>query len=183
MWPIISVQLAMPDTTMMSEYMIYMVWKLIAIFCLITCVTSMWQFQKLVVTGYLNNTDMHVQMKFRKFENCTFCDITSSNVHRFSSNLQNRRSLSRWFSWGVETLCSHQNYTCEIWSKLKKQNISLNFWVNIGVWPIVSMRLAMPNVTVMSEYTIYMVWKLIAMFCPITCVMFIWQFQKLVVTG
>ena len=126
---------------------------------------------------------MHVQMKFRKFENCTFCDITSSNVHGFSSNLQNRRSLSRWFSWGVETLCSHQNYTCEIWSKLKKQNISLNFWVNIGVWPIVSMRLAMPNTTVMSEYTIYMVWKLIAMFCPITCVMFIWQFQKLVVTG
>ena len=184
MWPIISVQLAMPDTTMMSEYMIYMVWKLIAIFCLITCVTSMWQFQKLVVTGYLNNTDMHVQMKFRKFENCTFCDITSSNVHRFSSNLQNRRSLSRWFSWGVETLCSHQNYTCEIWSKLKKQNISLNFWVNIGVWPIVSMRLAMPNVTVMSEYT-WFIWfeKLIAMFCPITCVMFIWQFQKLVVTG
>ena len=104
---------------------------------------------------------MHVQMKFRKFENCTFCDITSSNVHGFSSNLQNRRSLSRWFSWGVETLCSHQNYTCEIWSKLKKQNISLNFWVNIGVWPIVSMWLAMPNVTVMSEYTIYMVWKLI----------------------
>ena len=113
---------------------------------------------------------MHVQMKFKKFENCTFCDITSSNVHGFSSNLQNRCSLSRQFSWGVEILCSHQNYTSEIWSKLKKWNISLNFWVNIGMWPIIFMWLTMPNVTVMSEYMIYIVWKLIVMFCPVTCV-------------
>ena len=97
MWPVISMWLAMADATMMSEYTIYMVRKLIVMFCPITCVTSMWQFQKLVVTGYLNNTDMHVQMKFWKFQNCTFCDITSSNVHGFSSNLQNRRSLSRRF--------------------------------------------------------------------------------------
>ena len=97
MWPIVFMWLTMPNVTVMSEYTIYMVWKLIVMFCPITCVTSMWQFQKLVVTGYFNNTDMHVQMKFWKFENCTFCDITSSNVHRFSSNLQNRHSLSRWF--------------------------------------------------------------------------------------
>ena len=71
----------------------------------------------------------------------------------------------------------------EIWSKLKKQNISLNFWVNIGMWPVIFIRFTMPDATMMSEYMIYMVWKLVATFCPITSVSFIWQFRKLVVTG
>ena len=93
MWPVVSTQPTMSDATLMSEYMIYMVWKLVAMFCPITSVTFIWQFWKLVVTGQLNNADMHVQTKFWKFENCSFCEITSSNVNGFSSNLQNRRSF------------------------------------------------------------------------------------------
>ena len=84
---------------------------------------------------------------------------------------------------GTNPMLTPKLHTSEIWSKLKKWNISLNFWVNIGMWPIIFMWLTMPNVTVMSEYMIYMVWKLIVMFCPITCVTSMWQFQKLVVTG
>ena len=184
MWPIISTWVVMPDTTMMSEYTIYMVWKLIAMFCPITSVTSMWQFWKLVVTGQLNNAEIHVQMKFWKFENCTFRDITSSNVDRFSSNLQNRHSfIQTILTRGRNPMLTPKLHMSEIWSKSKKWNISLNFWVNIGMWPIISMQLTMPDATVMSEYMIYMVWKLVAMFCPITCVTFIWQFRKLVVTG
>ena len=117
------------------------------------------------------------------FGNCTFCDITSSNVHRPSSNLQNRCSFIQMILTRGTNPMLTPNYMSEIWSKLKKWNISLNFWVNIGMWPIISMQLVMLDTTVVSEYTIYMVWKLIAMFCPITCVMFIWQFQKLVFTG
>ena len=75
--------------------------------------------------------------------------------------------------------------TTHIWNlvQIKKQKISLNFWVIIGMWPVISVWLMMPNATMISEYMIYMVWKLVVTFCPITCVMFIWQFWKLVVTG
>ena len=123
-------------------------------------------------------------MKFWKFENCMFCEITSSNVHGFSSNLQNRCSFIQMILMrGKSTMLTPKLHMYEIWSELKKHNILLNFWVNIGMWPVVFARLVMPNATVMSEYMIYMVWKLIEMFCPITSVAFIWQFQKLAVTG
>ena len=123
-------------------------------------------------------------MKFWKLQNCTFCDITSSNVHRFSSNLQNRHSFIQTILMrGKIPMLTPKLHMSEIWSELKKQKISFNFWVNVGMWPIVSVWLAMPDETVMSEYMIYMVWKLVVTFCPITSVTFIWQFQKLVVTG
>ena len=80
----------------------------------------------------------------------------------FSSNLQNRCCLIQTILMRVKTLCSHQNYTCLKFGLNQKWNISLNFWVNIGMWPIVSVQLAMPDTTMMSEYMIYMVWKLIA---------------------
>ena len=128
-------------------------------------------------------SDIHVQMKFWKFENCTFCEITSSNVLGFFFKPSEQTLFIQTILMRVKTLCSHQNYTCLKFGLNQKWNISLNFWVNIGMWPIVSVQLAMPDTTMMSEYMIYMVWKLIAMFCPITCVTSMWQFQKLVVTG
>ena len=102
----------------------------------------------------------------------------------FSSNLQNRHSFIQTILMrGTNPVLTWKLHMSGIWSKSKKWNMLLNFWVNIGIWPVISMWLAMADATVMSEYTIYMVQKLIAMFCPITCVMFIWKFWKLVVTG
>ena len=112
---------------------------------------------------------MHVQMKFWKFENCMFCEITSSNVHGFSSNLQNSCSFIQTILMrGKSPMLTPKLHMYEIWSESKKHNILLNFWVNIGMWPIVFAWFAMPDATMMSEYMIYMVWKLVAMFCPIT---------------
>ena len=100
----------------------------------------------------------------------------------FSSNLQNRCCFIQTILMrGTNPVLTPKLHMSEIWSKSKKWNMLLNFWVNIGMWPVISMWLAMADATMMSEYTIYMVWKLIAMFCPITCVM--WKFWKLVVTG
>ena len=84
---------------------------------------------------------MHVQMKFWKFENCTFCEITSSNVHMdFASNLQNRCSFIQMILMrGTIPMLTPKLHMSEIWSELKKWNMSLNFWVNIGMWPVVSM--------------------------------------------
>ena len=61
----------------------------------------------------------HVQMKFWKFENCTFCEITSSNVLGFFFKPSEQICLIQMILMRVETLCSHQNYTSEIWSELK----------------------------------------------------------------
>ena len=94
----------------------------------------------------------------------------------FSSNLQNRHSFIQTILMrGTNPVLTPKLHMSEIWSKSKKWNMLLNFWVNIGMWPVISMWLAMADATMMSEYTIYMVQKLIAMFCPITCVMFIWH--------
>ena len=128
-------------------------------------------------------SDIHVQMKFWKFENCTFCEITSSNVLGFF--------FKPWEQMLFDPDNSNEGKNPLLTSKLHVWNLvwiksgisHLLFWVNIGMWPIVSVQLAMPDTTMMSEYMIYMVWKLIAMFCPITCVTSMWQFQKLVVTG
>ena len=91
----------------------------------------------------------------------------------FSSNLQNRHSFIQTILMrGTNPVLTPKLHMSEIWSKSKKWNMLLNFWVNIGMWPVISMWLAMADATMMSEYTIYMVQKLIAMFCPITCVMF-----------
>ena len=100
----------------------------------------------------------------------------------FSSNLQNRHCfIQTILMMGKKSMLTPKLHMSEIWSESKKWNMSLNFWVNIGMWPVISMWLTMPDTTVMSEYTIYMVWKLIAMFCSITSVTSLWQYWKLVV--
>ena len=167
----------------MSEYMIYMVWKLIAMFCSITSVMSMWQFQKFschtltqqcwhaCTSEILEIWKLHIL--WHNFIKCAQIFFKPSEQTFFYPDKSNE---------GKNPMLTPKLHMSEIWTKLKKWNILLNFWVIIGMWPVISVRLMMPDATVMSEYMIYMVWKLIAMFCSITSVMSMWQFQKLVVT-
>ena len=178
------VWLTMPDATMMSEYMIYMVWKLIAMFCPITCVMFMLTISK-IGCHRLTQQCWHI---------CTNEILEIWKLHILWHNLIKyawiflKPSEQTFFypddsNEGEKPYAHTKTTHIQNLVQIKKQKISLNFWVIIGMWPVISVWLMMPNATMISEYMIYMVWKLAVTFCPITCVMFIWQFWKLVVTG
>ena len=65
----------------------------------------------------------------------------------------------------------------ESW-KEKNSIFSVNFQLNLAVWHIKSMCCIEPDAAIMSEWPIYILWKLIAMFMLITCKLYILVWNK-----